>query len=242
MYIDHSTRARAHIALAAVAALVMASAVLTFGGSSARADYGPDTCLNGFVWRGAIPTDHVCVTTAIRTQTAADNAQADARRDPNGGPYGPDTCLQGYVWRGVVATDHVCVTPATRSQVAVDNAQAAARRNDVRIAVNTWIPNTGSCDGDVCTKTSDDAPRYRVIADRLNVGSAFIGLYRLSDGRRLWSRWVTVPGKGGPGGVLSYRTDRLRCSGPSNAYFRVMDGSSHRWSARVNVATGCATL
>ena len=90
--------------------------------------YGPDTCLQGYVWRDAFPNDHVCVTPDIRTQAAQDNALAASRRSPTGGPYGPDTCLPGYVWREASPTDHVCVPPETRQQAANDNAQAANRR------------------------------------------------------------------------------------------------------------------
>ena len=86
-----------------------------------------DWCIQGYVWREAVPSDHVCVTPPTRDQTAYDNSQAAARRDPNGGPYGPDTCLNGYVWREAFTSDHVCVTPATRSQAAYDNSQAAYR-------------------------------------------------------------------------------------------------------------------
>src|SRR6266545_1762647 len=91
-------------------------------------DYGPDTCKQGFVWREARPEDHVCVTPDIREQTAQDNAQADARRDPAGGPYGPDTCLQGYVWRDAYEGDHICVTPETREQARLDNSKAGERK------------------------------------------------------------------------------------------------------------------
>ncbi len=45
--------------------------------------FGADQCLQGFVWREAFPGDHVCVSGATRTQTANDNAQAAARRDPS---------------------------------------------------------------------------------------------------------------------------------------------------------------
>ncbi len=89
--------------------------------------YGPDTCKQGYVWREASSTDHVCVTPDIRTQAANDNRQAANRRSPNGGPYGPDTCKQGYVWREAFANDHVCVTPQTRSRAADDNRNAASR-------------------------------------------------------------------------------------------------------------------
>ena len=90
---------------------------------------GRDTCLQGYVWREAFPDDHVCVTGATRAQATYDNSQADARREPGGGPFGPDTCRQGYVWREARPDDHVCVTGATRAQAAYDNSQADARRD-----------------------------------------------------------------------------------------------------------------
>ena len=87
-----------------------------------------DRCIQGFVWREAVPGDHVCVTPETRLQVRQDNLQAQARREPNGGPYGPDTCVQGYVWRQAIARDHVCVTPERRAETGADNHQAAARR------------------------------------------------------------------------------------------------------------------
>ncbi len=39
-----------------------------------------DTCLDGFVWREAVPADHVCVPPETRTQSQNDNALADSRR------------------------------------------------------------------------------------------------------------------------------------------------------------------
>jgi hypothetical protein len=89
--------------------------------------YGEVTCKSGYVWREAHPTDYVCVTPEIRSQTAYDNRQASNRRSPTGGPYGRDTCKQGYVWRDAFPGDHVCVTPETRSQAADDNAHAEER-------------------------------------------------------------------------------------------------------------------
>ncbi|WP_338254139.1 hypothetical protein [Dictyobacter halimunensis] len=88
--------------------------------------YGPDTCKQGYVWREAIPSDHVCVTPDQRTRVAQDNAAAVSRRNPTG-PYGSDTCVQGYVWREAFTNDHVCVTPDERSRAAYDNSQAANR-------------------------------------------------------------------------------------------------------------------
>jgi hypothetical protein len=90
--------------------------------------YGPNTCKQGYVWREAKPSDHVCVTPQTRDETAQENAQGPALKDPNGGAYGPDTCLQGFVWRDAVPDDLVCVTPASRDRAAADNAAAASRR------------------------------------------------------------------------------------------------------------------
>jgi beta-lactam-binding protein with PASTA domain len=84
------------------------------------------SCRAGYVFRGASPTDHVCVVPAVRAQALNDNAQAAARR-AGGGSYGPDTCKQGYVWRDAFLNDHVCVTPATRKQAAEDNAATSSR-------------------------------------------------------------------------------------------------------------------
>ncbi len=89
--------------------------------------YGPDTCKQGYVWREAFPGDHVCVTPEVRAQTARDNSEANARRQPGGGPYGPDTCQRGFVWRDARPGDHVCVTPQTRDAAAADNRQASGR-------------------------------------------------------------------------------------------------------------------
>ena len=144
---------------AAVAALALAAIAAPALGAG---NYGADTCLQGYVWRGAIPTDHVCVTPLVRMQTAQENDQAAAHRSPAGGPYGPDTCLNGYVWREAVASDHVCVIPQRRQQARNDNAQAAARRDTVRTWITYYRPSKQPCTGNPCTQTSDDAQRIRV--------------------------------------------------------------------------------
>lgn len=90
--------------------------------------FGPDTCLQGFVWREARNGDTVCVTPAVRARTAQENANPLANRQPGGGASGPDTCLQGFVWRDAFAGDHVCVTPNIRSDAAADNAAANSRK------------------------------------------------------------------------------------------------------------------
>ncbi len=67
-------------------ALLAALPALVFGlgvalPAYASGNYGPDTCLQGWVWREAVPGDHVCVTPATRAQATYDNSQAAARRD-----------------------------------------------------------------------------------------------------------------------------------------------------------------
>ena len=41
--------------------------------------YGPDTCIEGYVWREATPSDRVCVTPAAREQAVRDNGQKQFR-------------------------------------------------------------------------------------------------------------------------------------------------------------------
>ena len=77
--------------------------------------YGPDTCIQGLVWREARPGDTVCVRPEDRARTAQENATAADRVDPNGA-YGPQSCKQGFVWREAFDGDTVCVTPDTRRE------------------------------------------------------------------------------------------------------------------------------
>lgn len=86
-----------------------------------------DACLPGFVWREAVPGDHVCVPPPSRAQAAYDNQLAASRRQAGGGAYGPATCKKGYVWREAFSGDTVCVTPDTRARTAEENALAVAR-------------------------------------------------------------------------------------------------------------------
>lgn len=101
---------------------------------SGRAATNPGTygtCTEGYVWREASPSDHVCVTPAVRDQTATENESAAARR-MGSGPDGPDTCKYGYVWREAFPDDHVCVEPSSRTQAARDNREAQNRMRDVQ--------------------------------------------------------------------------------------------------------------
>jgi hypothetical protein len=86
-----------------------------------------DKCIAGYIWREAIPDDHVCVSVQTHEQALQDNMLAGSRRNPSGGPYGPDTCLTGFVWREAFEGDHVCVTPETHSRAVQDNRQGPER-------------------------------------------------------------------------------------------------------------------
>ena len=112
------------------ALVTAAPALLTLAmlGSPAQAagTSGPDSCASGYVWREAIPSDHVCVTPQVRQQAAYDNSKAASRRNPNG-PSVSNSCVGGYVWREAFQGDAVCVVPAVRQQARDDNAQAANR-------------------------------------------------------------------------------------------------------------------
>jgi hypothetical protein len=102
--------------------------------------YGPDTCIQGFVWREARVGDTVCVEPWKRDRTLAENATAAQRWDPNGS-YGPQTCKQGLVWREAFDGDTVCVTPDIRQDTWNDNAAAASRK-----AANAPIPTPSGRD------------------------------------------------------------------------------------------------
>ncbi len=101
-------------------------------GQSEHQGCPPNPCLDipgqVYVLRGAFSGDTVCVTPQAHQQALDDNSQAEARREPGGGPYGPDTCRSGFVWREAHPGDHVCVTPETRAQTAADNSLAPSRR------------------------------------------------------------------------------------------------------------------
>jgi uncharacterized protein YraI len=122
-------------AAATAAAAAVIGAIL--GGAIARRShttptpaplpYGPDTCRDGYVWRDAIPGDHVCVRPAQRTAAAHENAVAGARVDP-AGAYGPNTCIAGFVWREAYRGDKTCVTGARRTQVRNENIAGPSHR------------------------------------------------------------------------------------------------------------------
>jgi len=83
-------------------------------------------CVQGYVWREAIPGDHVCVTPEARAQVQRDNNDALNRRDTKG-TQGPNTCVEGYVWREAAPGDYVCVRPEIRAQAQRENTEAVNR-------------------------------------------------------------------------------------------------------------------
>ncbi|MFJ2031969.1 hypothetical protein [Streptosporangium sp. NPDC087985] len=137
---------RVALGLAATAIAGLAALPVTVIATPASAaGYGPDTCLQGYVWREANATDHVCVTPAVRAQTARDNSVRASRW--TNGAYGPHTCVTGFVWREAFTGDDVCVTPEVRRQTLADNAAAAGRRASTTlpspIALNRKVAFSG---------------------------------------------------------------------------------------------------
>jgi hypothetical protein len=186
-------------------------AALALPATADAADYGPATCLNGYVWREAFPGDTVCVSPATRTRTAQDNAAAASRRDPSAG-YGPYGCQAGYVWREARPSDLVCVTPNIRDQAKADNVAAASRRNAITLTL---------------TRSNG---KHVANATNINNGRATIGLW-FSNLKPIKTWKVDVTGN-----RFAYRTDKPVCaSGPLNAFFQVKDPSSGRWSQRVYI-------
>jgi hypothetical protein len=158
--------------------------VNSFGGDHAPVSITTDIvgrCLQGYVWREASHSDHVCVTPAERSQVAVDNAAASSRWV--NGPYGPHTCVNGFVWREAFhspSLDDACVTPAQRGQAAADNAAAAFRVNP---AGHVFGPNT--CTQGYVWRQADDYDYVCVTpAERSQVAA---------DNAAASSRWVNGP-------------------------------------------------
>ena len=191
----------------ALAAAPMADAAIT--------PPSPDICDLGYVWRQAVPTDHVCVTPATRSQTWADNAAAASRVDPTG-PYGPNTCIQGYVWREAVPGDFVCVTPDVRAQAAADNAQAASRAigNGITMSWPNLTFDNGVALGGWATLTVYGNGQYE-----------FSGDYH-DSGLLPYTVNTVVAFRAGDGTVFTF-TD----SGTANGHYQTIFGGSndHSW-------------
>ncbi|MCV7423961.1 hypothetical protein H7K45_25745 [Mycobacterium yunnanensis] len=125
--------------------------------------YGPDTCVQGFVWREARPGDTVCVTPGVRDAIAAQNANAGANKDPQAGS-GPESCSQGYVWREAFDGDTICVTPAVRSATLADNA-AAASRKQTNVPLPTTFAAPAQAGGKVVFEVTGPGEVFNIVTD-----------------------------------------------------------------------------
>lgn len=188
-------------------------------------DYGTKTCLKPYVWREAFSGDRVCVSDKTRTQVARDNAAAASRRDPNAG-YGPKGCKPTFVWRAAVPSDLVCVDPDQRTQAARDNAAASQRVNSVRVTLDN--------------EYSQGRWVYEVNVTNVNAGEVYIGFYK-SNGTLIKGRYAPAR-TAAVGGRVAWLTSHLFCNGRHNAYFRVKDMTSGRWSERVPATAGCVPI
>ncbi|MCX4820996.1 RICIN domain-containing protein [Streptomyces sp. NBC_01142] len=169
---------RAKPALLAAGLLVTAALCTTQAHAEASAapaagPYGPDTCVQGTVWREATPEDHVCVPYQTRTQTRAENERGPSLREGNS-----DTCVAGFVPRAAVPGDRVCVDPGVREQARKDNERApinwAATRD--RTDAGNYVPHPFAFPGnDYLIKSSDTRERdglHVLVADVSNASTA----------------------------------------------------------------------
>jgi len=126
-----SSSAAENAAAAAVLGVILGTILSGSSSSPAPAPaplpFGPDTCKSGYVWRDAIPGDHVCVRPTRRTKAAHENSIAGSRVNP-AGAHGPNTCIAGFVWREAYVGDVVCVTPPRRTQVRNENINGPSHR------------------------------------------------------------------------------------------------------------------
>ncbi|WP_372407291.1 hypothetical protein [Streptomyces luteireticuli] len=240
-----STYRTARTALAGTVMMAATAAVLAVSPSAAAQDFGPDTCLQGYVWREARPSDHVCVTGATRDRARYDNSQAVKRRDPGHGGYGPYACREGYVWREAFKGDMTCVEPSTRAEARRDNQLADSRKVSARLWATSRTPGP-RCNGDTCT-TTNDHPRIQLHGDHYNYGKVNVSIWRNSDTRHaFWSSSVTAHAQQGrAGGAFDIDTKVVDCSRKGsrpNGYAQAYDVVSGRWSARVPVTVGCYVL
>jgi hypothetical protein len=225
--------------LLGLAVAMIATSVVLIPTGPASASAGTDYCLNGWVWRQARPSDHVCVRDTVRAQARADNAAA--RRRWTFGAHGPKTCVSGYVWRGAFTKDRVCVRPAVHAQTVADNAKAA----DLWVTTNIFV-GTYYAPRDPSKPVSPDnyVMDVQVKGDHFNFGQTKVDI-RKSNNELVWSGTVEATSNQGlAGGSFTLNTPVVSCTrlsddSDANAYVQVQDGLSGRWSDKVLVKTGC---
>ena len=166
---------------AAAAAVMGTSALIPVPAAADPLPYGPDTCIQGYVWREARPDDTVCVTPDIRATVAKQNSTPGANKDPNAGS-GPQSCSQGYVWREAFDGDTICVTPAFRQQMLNDNAAAASRKQATQPQPKPNAPANGSA---VLFEVTGSGEVYNIVTDPSGPN--------VSDHTKIpWQRTITV--------------------------------------------------
>lgn len=145
--------------LASAVAVAAASIAIPVPAQADPLPYGPDTCIQGYVWREARTGDTVCVTPDIRATVKQQNANPAANKDPNGA-YGPQSCAQGFVWREAFDGDTICVTPDFRQQMFDDNAAAASRK-----AATQPKPTPQAQAGNVVFEVTGSGEVYNIVTD-----------------------------------------------------------------------------
>ena len=195
------------------------------GAVASPAEAASDTCRQGFVWRQARPSDHVCVFPKVRDEAARDNRLAWVRRAP-----GSTRCKVPYVWREAFDGDTVCVPVETRTRTKSENAVAGSRQ----VAAKLWI-----------TKYDTGPSTYkRVKLNGSNYNFGQVRVYMRYDGGRVWwSGTATAHAVSGyDGGAWGIETGRLVCDGQPNGYAQAQDVVSGVWSARVPMRVGCQLI
>ncbi|ORA39971.1 hypothetical protein [Mycobacterium aquaticum] len=145
----------------AAAAVIGTAVVIPVPAAADPLPYGPDTCIQGYVWREARTGDTVCVTPDERSTVLQQNANPGAHKDPNGA-YGPQSCAQGYVWREAFDGDTICVTPDFRQQMLNDNAAAASRKQATQPVPTPGASANGST---VLFEVTGSGEVYNIVTD-----------------------------------------------------------------------------
>lgn len=199
---------------------------------AAGGDYGPDTCLEGYVWREATRDDHVCVAPAKRDLAASQNADQATRHNPDG------TCKSPFVYREATPSDKACVSESQRLFARWDNRDGPKHR----ASLNVWFGPTYW----VWRDTDIYSYFLQLEGDHFNLGSNNIEVWVMrpkSDNGKL-VKLTTVSGTAMDGkvaGSILVKTgiDDFRKDGVKNdSYFQVKDLITGRWSEKLWFRSG----
>ena len=134
--------------------------------SATPGTFGPDLCAPGYVWREAVPGDHVCVTPATWQQVHDDNLTAGARRNALRVKVGHDAAHRRPT--GCTPTASTSASRASRCSARADAARAVvavvARRSadgpGGELSFDTRLPVCGDA-------PERDRPRARPVVAAL---------------------------------------------------------------------------